>query len=286
MRFNFKEKIAKRISPPALIAYDLKRGWRGERKYRTARKYGPPIDFHHADHVHIYMTLRCCLNCYFCINRALAKDHKVAHFEEHWWHAWAFLVNRFYNVRELYFNGGEHFLFPGFVDFINSLDGFNINIFSNIPKSAVNEFPRLRKGNNNIVIKASYHPLEDPSLHEFIQRLKLIPKEIHVSPVVLEAEGIQSRMYLDAFRRCGLYGYRESLVYNKNQMELKSYPVKCKTNEHQIGPDMKMYRCLVHLVRGERAIPIEEYSFTHDWIECDFFPKCNTQSAYNQVRPL
>jgi hypothetical protein len=284
MRFDLKDKIQKRISPIPLMVYDLKRAVKGYRERNRAEKYGEPIDFHGADHLHIYATLRCCLDCYFCINKALAGDGKPPVFKEKGLEDWAYFLNRLCNIRELYFNGGEHFLLPWFADLINRLDGFNVVIFSNLPRTAIQQFRRLERNNNNIIIKSSYHPLEDEPLNLYVERARAIPKEILWTPHVIQADGVSTKMYLDGFRRYGIYATDDMLVYNRNQILKKTFPVICRTNEHQISPDMKMYRCLVHMIHGERAETLEKYSFTHEEIECDRYPQCNTCSSYNEIR--
>ena len=130
MAFGLRRRILKRVYPIPLAKYEIKKGLKGYRKKSTAQKYGKPLDCRGADHYHIYMTLRCRLKCEFCINRLLTND-QLPDYTERDWTEWAGFLNRLYNIRELYFNGGEHFIFPGFVDLINSLDGYNIIIFSN-----------------------------------------------------------------------------------------------------------------------------------------------------------
>jgi hypothetical protein len=284
MRFDLKDKIQRRISPLPLMLYDIRRGIKGYRDRRVAAKHGEPIDFHGGDHLHVYATLRCCLNCYFCINKMMSPDGKIADFKEQNFGAWLSFLNRLYNIRELYFNGGEHFLLPWFSDLINALDNFNIVIFSNLPRLATKQFEKLKKGNNNIIIKSSYHPLEDEPLNMYVERSRHIPKEILWVPHVIRAKGVSTKMYIDGFRRYKIYATDDMLVYDRSQLKRRSFPVLCKTNEHQIGPDMRMYRCLVHMLRGEHAQPIKDYLFVHQEVECDQFPRCNTCSAYNEIR--
>ncbi len=281
---NLKDKIQKRISPVPLMQYEIRKMMKGSRKFKTANKYGRPIDFHGGDHLHIYATLRCCLDCYFCINKLVSPTGKPLKFIEHSIDEWSEFLNRLWNIKELYFNGGEHFLLPWFADLINSLDGFNILIFSNLPRTAIKQFESLRKGTNNIIIKSSFHPLNDEPLNLYVERCQHINPEILWTPHVIGAEGISTTMYLDGFRRYGIYATGEMLVYNKAQAERQTQQVECRTMEHQIGPNMKMYRCLVHMLKAENGSDIDDYSFMHDWIKCNYYPRCNTCSAYNQIR--
>jgi len=281
---SLKNKIAKRISPIPLMFYELRKDFKGFRSKRTARKHGEPIDMHGADHLHIYMTLVCNLNCYFCINKILV-DSPVK-YGSYQLSAWVDFLNRLHGIRELYFNGGEHFLIKGFSDVINSLDNFNVLIFTNLPEKGLDEISKLKKHNNNIILKMSYHPLNDVPINQYIKRTKIIPKGILWNPHIIRAEGVSTGMYLDRFRREGILATSDELVYNIYMKHRLARRVLCRTNEHIIGPDMKMYRCLVHLLNGKNAEEIDDYSFMHEYIECNYFPKCNTCSAYNDIEEI
>ncbi len=292
MRFDLKKKISKRIHPWPLILYDLRRSWRGFRTYLTAAQHGEPIDCHGADHIHIYMTLRCPMGCDHCINHRLLNMNTAAFnqyarsWQEKPWQEWRDFLNRLCWIRELYFNGGEHFIVEGFGDLINSLDKFNINIFSNLSILGQGELVKLQKGNNNIIIKSSYHPLNDDPINLYMERVSFIPKGILWNPHLIRWPGVSVKMYQEKFARCGITATSDDDVYDTNQQKRPPRRVLCRTNEHNIGPDMKMYRCLLHMLRGMRGENIDTYSFSHEWIECNYFPWCHTHTAYNEIKYL
>ena len=242
---NIKRKILKRIHPIDLIKYEIRKNRKGSRSRKTAAKYGPPIDCMGSDHLHIYMTLRCRFNCHFCINRILTGQ-PVPKFEEHPFTEWLNFLNRLYNIRELYFNGGEHFMFKDFDFLINGLDNFNIIIFSNLPPQGMDMVRVLRKNNNNIIIKSSYHPLQEGAVNIFVEKAKQVPADILHVPHIIKTPGVSFGMYKDQFLRCGIHVGSDELVYDVSQRSREGRPVWCKTNEHQIGPDMRFYKCLVH----------------------------------------
>lgn len=276
---KLKQKISKRIHPWPLIKYNFRKDRAGYRKKIIAQKYGEPIDCCQADHIHTYMTLRCNMSCSFCINR-IAVD-KIYKYEEKPLTEWTKLYNRFYNVRELYFNGGEHFILKGFGDFINSLEGFNIRLFTNFPESGMDEFKKLDSKRNNIILLISYHPHDAEPVANFMKRARqAIPKGILWNPHIIAAPGVSTRMYADAFHRYGVYPTREELVLPLVKKASES-TVLCKTNEFNFAPDMRLFNCLIHLLQGNGGT--WDYKFNSTVVSCNFWPRCTGCNAYNEI---
>lgn len=276
--FNLLHKITKRIHPLDLIKYDLRKNWRG------FRKRGGGIDCHGADHVHVYLTMKCNLSCSFCINNLVAENGHIAPYrDEKDWEAWIYQLNLLKNVKELYFNGGEHFNLPYFPDIINGLRGFNINIFSNLPRKGLSNLRRIRKNNNNIIIRASYQALHDEPLSMFVDRFREIPKEILATVSIIKDKGVSGRMYIQGFERFGIHATAEDLVQPEIG-HLKTQDVWCNSMEHIIGPNMRVYRCLYNLVNDTNGRDIEDYAFWHIRLPCRHYPKCfSCSSAYAKI---
>jgi hypothetical protein len=232
------------------------------------------------------------MGCDHCINKLLLNMDQAAfqQYARSWnerpWQEWSRFLNRLWNIKELYFNGGEHFTFHGFGDLINSLDGFNINIFSNLSELGLVEIRKLQKNNNNIIIKSSYHPLKDGEVNQYLERAREIPKGILWVPHIIRWPGVSVKMYKDAFSRWGVILTDDDHVYDRTMQERSTFKVYCRTNEHNIGPDMQMYRCLVHLLRRTNGVPIDDYSFKHWEIICHDYPWCKTSTAYNEIRGM
>ena len=279
---NLMRKISKRIHPVSLIKYDIRKNRNGFRKEKQAKKHGDPIECDSIDHIHIYQTLRCNLKCSFCINRLAVE--KIFNYQEEPFSEWSDLINRLHGVRELYFNGGEHFILHGFGDFINSLDGFNIRIFTNFPKQGAEEFKKLDAKRNNIVLLISYHPHTGEPVANFVKRCnESIPKGILWNPHIIRANGVSTRMYADAFNRFGIYPTSEELVLPfMNDANIKK--VLCKTNEWILAPDMRLYKCMIHMLQGlDNGNYNYENGFKSSLINCDFYPRCSGCNAYNEI---
>ena len=286
MRFNLMHKITKRLHPWPLIQYDLRKNRRGFKK--NAQGYGSSgndIDCHKADHVHVYLTLKCNFNCSFCINNLVAKRGEIFPYQDvKDWTLWVDALNRLKNLKELYFNGGEHLLLPYFPDVINNLRGFNINIFSNLPRRGLDNLRRLQKNNNNIILRTSYHPLSDEPLNMFVDRYEQIPKDILSSVIIIKDSGISTEMYIDGFSRYGIHATAADLVCPGLDTS-KTKNVMCNSMEHVIGPNMKVYRCAYNLVNNLDGIPFDEYEFKLKELPCNNYPKCfSCSSAYAKIK--
>jgi hypothetical protein len=213
----------------------------------------------------------------------VADKGKIATFEEiKDPNIWTFWLNSLCGLKEIYFNGGEHLNLPYFARVFNSLRDFNINMFTNLPRKNLLQLMKLQKNNNNVILKCSFHPQQDESLNMFVDRTKKIPKEINWSVVVIKASGISGRMYLDGFRKYGIYAQAEELVFPEHQIKTKT--VICDSREHIIGPNLKVYRCLYNLVNDINGISINRYEFKFKEKECYNYPKCFAcSSAYAHI---
>ena len=268
---NLMHKITKRLHPWPLIKYDLKKNWRGFRtKAQGYGSSGNDINCHMADHIHVYMTLACQNDCSFCINLLVAEpDKKVKYKEEKDPYVWEALLNRLVNLRELYFNGGEHFNLPYFPDVINALRGFNINIFSNLPRRGLKGIRDIKRNNNNIIIRGSFHPISDEPLDMFVERYQQIPKGILAGVNIIRDVGMSTEAYVSRLDKYGIHAMAPELV-KPDISKMRRQAVSCNSMEHIIGPNMKVYKCVYKLVNDIGGIPVEDYEFKFKTETCGF----------------
>ncbi len=286
---SLKRFILKHVGDPNLVKYAAERDRRGFRKIKNAliarlvgRRIDVPVDCKRADHVHVYLSFACNNKCEFCINR-IANGGVTPVFALQPLEHWQMVLNSFYNLRELVFNGGEHFLIPWFGDLLNSLEYFNITAFTSLPAQGMEQVKRLVPGTNNLILKISYHPKEDPAINLFIERLRQIPKGVKWHVHVIRADGISTEMYLDRFRREGIIATANELVFDPEMLKRDTRLVWCDTHEHIIGPDLQMYRCLIYLLLKKFGTPISEYTWGDFLNRCYYWPRCSTCNAYNDV---
>lgn len=279
MKLNLKDKILKRITPIPNMIYEIKKEISGYRKVPTING----VDCHGAGHIHVYMTLKCNLKCHFCINEVVAGNGVKKVKEEKDVGRWIYYLNKIYNFKEFYINGGEHFNLPYFIDVLNGLRKCNVRMFTNVPRRGLDSIRRIQKNDNNIFLCCSYHPLQDEPLNMFIERCKNIPKNILWTPSIVKIPGISGRMFLDGFRQHGKYGEVAELILPEN-FNPKKRDVMCDSREHVIGPDLKVYRCLYNLVNQIGGTEIENYEFVFKKEKCSNYPMCMAcSSAYAQI---
>lgn len=270
---NLKHKITKRLHPLPLIKYDLRKNWRGFRKQGD-------IDCHMADHVHVYMTLKCQNSCRFCINNMLSESGKpVTYREVKDPDKWLWWLNRLQNTRELYFNGGEHFNLPYFPEVINNLRGFNLNVFTNLPRKGLPGIRRLQKNNNNLILRCSFHPLSDEPINMFVDRYRQIPEGVLSSVIIIRDYGIGGEVYISGFDKYGIHATSADLVEPDISGMESHGKVMCNSMEHIIGPDLRVFRCVYKLVHGIEGVPIRDYEFNFRVEACGLYPKCFAASS-------
>lgn len=287
--FNIKHLISKRIHPWPNTKYYILKSLKGFRPINPARSWGSPIDCTHSSHIHVYMTLTCDHHCRYCINRQIAGGIPDIPAERDPV-KWINLLNRLYNTREIYFNGGEHFLLPYFAEVVNGIRDQNLLIFTNLPEDGMEQIRALKPNNNNIFLDISYHVVEEDPVNIFIDRLKQIPKGIIWNIHIVKDPRISPYLFLDAFRRHGIYGTEIDCIYYPELRHETVQTVLCKTHEKIIGPDMRRYGCLMHLLYRNQRIEIDvkepDKKWPCDWQYCDLYPRCKLDSAYQDIKYL
>lgn len=279
---DIKKKILKRVHPFGYVIYDVKRIFKGFRSIKLAEKYGEPIDCRHTHHIHCYLTLRCTNNCYFCANKLTVSN--LPKYIEQDGRQWLNYLNRLHNILEINFQGGEPTCHIDFHEIINGLDGFNIIIFTNLNKANFWKILELKSG-NNIILKASYHPLDEKaSVPEFAERIKSVPKGIICVPHVVKIPEVSYQVYKDAFLRCGIQLAQDEVIYH-DLRDIKNFEmVICDNGEKAFAPDMKIYPCVSHvLMQTDHYRTIDEYDFKPLKIQCEIYPKCGLYQPYKNV---
>ena len=282
-RMSIKRKILKRIHPWGYVKYDILRSAKGYRKKSLAQKYGEPIDCQKTHHIHVYLTFRCTNNCYFCANRLTVK--KLPKYEEYDGQKWLDYFNRLYNILEINFQGGEPTVHEDFHYILNGLDGFNIIVFTNLNEANLWKVQNLKPGNNNIVLKCSYHPLEEKAdVGTFVERIKSVPKGIICVPHIVKIPEVSYQVYKDAFLRCGVQLDQDEVIYQDLRNITDFQTVICDNHEKAFAPDMKVYPCVTHvLMQTEQYRTIDEYDFSPLKIKCGVYPKCGLYQPYKSI---
>lgn len=293
MGLSVKNKISRRIHPVPYLLYNWEAKLKGHRSRRRAQKHGEPVEVL-TDHVHCYITLSCNFKCYFCVNRLYTEvmpNFTCARAEK-----WLYLINRLYGLHEIYLQGGEPSLHPDFVEIVNGLDGYNVCVFTNLPKETIHKFKQLRKNNNNIILKISYHPYTthegvqpEESVNLFVRRLRQIPKGIKWQVHLIDITEVSFSLYARAFRRYNVVIHREDFSYEPQlrnfDMSAGSH-VYCRSNMEVISPDMRIYPCLGLMMKKvqESSVPaMSVKSIKPVFRPCNYYGLCGQCSTAKEI---
>jgi organic radical activating enzyme len=235
------------------------------------------------DHLHLYLTVRCQFSCYFCVNAMYGPQPT---FRELSGRQWLDMINRLRGVNEIYLQGGEPMLHPDFLDIVNGLDGFNVCIYTNLPESRAHELPFIRRNNNNILVIASYHPLDDRrAVNEFVDTLRLIPNDIKVQPHIEDIPEVSPMLYARAFRRHNIYLESSDVALPTRHNTIKRIgTVQCNSHMEVVAPDMTVYPCLGLMWRQIDGIHLSEYNFQQGYRTCHHYGLCGLCSTAKEIK--
>jgi len=284
---NWELKFSRRIHPWPKVLFNLHGKLKPYRKYKTAKKYGEPINAI-GDHLHIYLTLRCQYKCYYCVN--LQYVHNPASgWTEISGKEWLKYLNRLYNLKQLYLQGGEPLLHPDFEEIINGLDNFNICIYTNLPHSKMDIVKLLNAKNNNVIMLCSYHAINDKrSVNEYVEDFNQIPKGIKKHVHLIDVPEVSYKLYASAFRRYGIFLERQdcSILTEHNPIAYNKFRrVFCNSHMEVVSPDMNVYRCLGLMLRkyDNYTVHLKDYNFVNNADYCDYYGLCGQCSTAKEI---
>jgi sulfatase maturation enzyme AslB (radical SAM superfamily) len=197
--------------------------------------------------VHMYPTLRCNGKCFYCSNTVpgVRENHK---YQEKLPGHWMKLI-RTLEDWELYFTGGEVFLFQGFADIFYNFDKL-VRIYTN----AMILEESLLKGINPAysLFRCSYHP-NIGSPERFMERMEVLrKKEIPFQVYMVDVNGNESlSMKIDFFRQRMI---EIGIDYDQKKHFHKKGSVKCYIPSVFIGPDGTVFNCVSRMLRHKEEL--------------------------------
>jgi len=222
------------------------------------------------NYIEIYFTLRCNLNCRYCIN----EDGGVKRIREELKpEEWATYLNQIdYNGLPLTIGGGEPTIRKD--EFYKLIDGLrpdiNIDLLTNLTFN-VNEFLekvdplKFNRRTNDAYksIRVSYHPASmDP--YKLVEKAEIL--QDNGFPVgifgINHPENVDKNVLMSEIsRKKSIYFFIKDFlgVYNNHMFGYYKYPeaingarqtCKCKTSEVLIGPEGNIYKCHYDLYRS------------------------------------
>lgn len=257
-------------------------------------------------YISAFLTMRCNLNCSFCLNSLdKSKEFNRNKFKEISGEQWVGALNRIASRENLpvTFSGGEPFLHPDFIYILNNLKPeLKIDILTNLYQdSLVDAFlekvdpKKITRKAPYASIRVSYHPEEmDPEkLIKNVVKLKNagfsvgIWSVLYPGPEQLSAINLMQFRCLEAgieFRLkeyTGTYEQKAYGDYSKFPGSTFSEKLKnclCKTSELLIGPDGNVYRC--HRDVFSEEFPIgsllnSDFEIKDEYRECVKYGECH-----------
>ena len=287
--FRIKFFIDKRMIPYAERMWDIRSVLWGYRKKKYA--IGEPIDMQGKQHLHIYPTLNCHLNCYFCQNKFYLEHaqpkYEIPYFGITSAKSWSDWLNRMYNFHHIDFNGGEPFNYPQIIEMLNRLLHHNITIFTNIPKHIIPKLKEINTRKNNIQMICSYHPLDAKrSLYQYAMDFNKIPKGLKPSLQIIDVPEVSCKDSASGFIRWGIYTRCNNAHTPTHHNPIRDKDFKtalCHSDMDCIAPDLTVYRCLGLMLRKIGGASIKNYKFSNEAEWCDYYGLCGPCTMQKDV---
>jgi hypothetical protein len=194
--------------------------------------------------VHIYPTLRCNGKCAYCSN-TFPGMKGIHSYQERMPGHWIKLLYKIGADWEIYFTGGEVFLFQGFNTILESIPSKLAKVYTNgmllddLMVKAVN--PAL------MLFRLSYHPGIGP-VGRFLEGVETLKKkEIPFQIYMVNASIQVLSLKVNDFRKAG---YEVGIDYDQRNHVHKKGRVKCFIPSVFIGPDGTVFNCVSRMLRN------------------------------------
>jgi MoaA/NifB/PqqE/SkfB family radical SAM enzyme len=252
------------------------------------------------NYIALFLTLRCNLNCPYCINRFDKDDFKVKRVELTG-RQWADIINRIESFKDLpiTFQGGEPTLHNGFYDILeNTRQDIKFDLLTNL-EFDINLFmdrvspDRFKRDAPYASIRISYHPgMADPfvladktsillnkgySVGVWMVDHPEWAEHLSEARKIFESKGIDFRTkeFLGFYdnKLYGTYKYPNSL---SGRIIKKS--VQCRTSELIAAPDGRVYKCHSDLYAARDSIGNlldSHFEVQNIYRDCPCFGLCN-----------
>jgi sulfatase maturation enzyme AslB (radical SAM superfamily) len=247
------------------------------------------------NYIEAYITLRCNLDCQYCINKASNDLNRKR--EELSSKEWLCFFNKIESNINITIGGGEPTLHKDFYEIVTNstknLDlltnlSFNINDFIN-NLSESKQFTGSSGAYKRI--RVSYHP---KSMDPEILILKCVDLQNAGYSIGLfginHPENMEANIYMSEYaRKNEIYFFIKDFLGNYNNqlfgyykypnaLDGKNKKCKCRSNELLIGPDGNVYRCHRDLYTNENEIGNileEDLEIDNNFKLCNNYGSCN-----------
>lgn len=254
-----------------------------------------------------FLTMRCNLNCSFCINAFdKSQEFNRIKYREISGEEWVRALNKI-GPKEgvpITLSGGEPFLHKDFIYIINNLrPELKVDILTNLQWGdyGIQKFieevdpKKITRDAKYPSIRVSYHPEQMHNPEELVKNAKKLQDAgfsvgiysvLYPSPEQLQAINQMQFRCADAgilFRLKEFLGEYEGKLYGDYSRYPDAVTGKlkncfCKTSELILGPDGKVYRCHRDLYHEENSvgdITNPDFQISDNFRPCSKFGECN-----------
>lgn len=272
-----------------------------------------------------FLTLRCNLDCSFCLNKKSNKNFNRTRFKEISGEEWVTALNRLETKVEtpLVISGGEPSLHKDFTYILNNIkNGLKINLLTNLNWSEEKIRKFIREVSPDKIpqfapypsIRASYHPEQVKEGELLIKNAMILKKEgfsigieavMYPNPFHLEAierMAIKCRNNDLSFRVKSFMGVYEgeddlgkpfsikhgTFLYPDAIFQEKTKKCLCKTHDFIINPQGDLYQCQRDLLHSENSLGnlvSPEFKIPEEFKSCDYYGKCHPCDVKYKTTP-
>lgn len=227
----------------------------------------------------IYPTLRCNLNCTYCVHSHNLPESKADTYQLVSWQKWAGFINK--TGKDVIFTGGEPFLYPEFVKLLNAIDvGIKVKIYTNFSADMQDYIKNCQR---QVIFFGSYHPVSGP-VDKFIGTINDIRAagkfngSIHMVGWTKQFEFVTKAK--EEFVRHKWFVYIDNDQYLQDDSSCMKFrkKVRCTRRIYLLAPDGRRFLCISKMLRQKNALEnVLESGLGPDQVtvECQDYGYCN-----------
>lgn len=227
----------------------------------------------------VYLTLKCNLNCPYCVHNHNLNDSKALDYQMASWRQWAEFINQ--TRRNVIFTGGEPFLYPNFIELLNAINReIKVKIYTNLGAD-LQSFTRDCK--KPVTFFATYHPSSGP-LENFINTINRIRTAGKFKGNIHMVGWSKQRNFVseakETFAKNKWYVYIDDdqyLLANCSSLKFRK-KAQCTRRIYLIAPDGRRFLCVSKMLRQIDALGnVFERGLGQELItvKCEEYGYCN-----------
>lgn len=236
----------------------------------------------------IYPTLRCNLNCTYCVHSHNLPESLADTYQLVPWTKWAEFINK--TGKNVIFTGGEPFLYPDMVKLLNAISpAIKVKIYSNF-SADMQDY--IKNCQHQVTFFGTYHPASGP-VEKFIKTITALRAagkfagSIHMVGWTKQLEFV-TRAKAE-FTRQQWYVYIDDDQYLQDDSSCMKFKkmVTCTRRIYLIAPDGRRFICVSKMLRQQDALGnVLETGLGADQVSmvCQDYGYCNPCDKLGETR--